>query len=330
MLDLVQSVCDKYSEKNRSSSPIKHFLSLSDSSRYFFESLFSLASEIEHCKSDFDQALSSRVLGTLFFDSSTRTRISFETAMLRLGGNVTGFSDVATTRATGFFGESLADTVRVMSEMADCLVFRHKDIASSRIFLEHASVPVINGGNGQGEHPTQAILDLWMMHRHFGSIDNLTIGLFGNPNWRSMNSFYHAIRQFEPKKLILLTPPGVWLSDENLKILQENAIAWEYCKSVDDLIACCDVIETIPFYLPRFDHVDAISQSTLKSIEQHYIINRKKMQNFGLDKLLLHIGPRGREISPDVDDCPQAQYFTQVRQSIYMRMAILLKLINQD
>jgi aspartate carbamoyltransferase catalytic subunit len=305
---------------------IAHFASIEGLSQAQILAYFRLVDDIIAHPDRYADALRGKVLGVMFFQSSTRTRISFESAMLQLGGSVTGFSSPDTTRCGGFFQETFDDTVSVMAHMADALLLRHSDASALTQALRHTHVPLINAGNGQAAHPSQALLDLYMMYRHFGRLDGLRIGLFGNPNWRSMNSFYHGIAQFSPKQLVFLTPAGQTLSPSNAALLAKNGIPYTFCDSMESLLSAVDVIESVPFYLPNADNP---SKMTNRGVPAAYGLTRQRYEAVGRPVLILHIGPRGQEIARCMDDMPCSAYFDQVRFGVDVRKAILLKLFNR-
>lgn len=306
----------------------RHFLSLLDLTREDYERLFDLTHRIETDEASFADALTGKLLGTMFFDSSTRTRISFEAAMLKLGGKVTGFADHTTTRASGFFGESFEDTVRVLGQYCHCLVFRHPRKQTADLARRLSPVPVVNGGNGHGEHPSQTLLDLYTIRRHFGRLEGLRVGIMGSPNVRNIHSLYFGLSRFKPIELFFLSPDDDPISGENREYLNKESINCSEVATQEELMQSCDAVYVLPYHVPSYSEAgDDISNSCHLDVPERFRITREKFERIDHDVMLLACGPRGQEIAADMDDLPALKMFEQVRNGLHARMAILLELL---
>jgi aspartate carbamoyltransferase catalytic subunit len=285
--------------------------------------------------------LDGAIVATLFFQPSTRTRLGFEAAALRLGARVTGFADPSTSRSVDYIGESLEDTARVVSELSDALVLRHYVTGAARRAAYAAVCPVINGGDGSNEHPTQALSDVWTMTRHLGGLGGAVVALAGDPGTRVLRSLVHLLARLEVKRLLFLVPSAAplimagadavthtSLPADLTAVLEESGTAYEFRSDVTELLAEADVIEMMPIDVPSLEtHPSALSSHVYVTPER-YRITAAKIRAVGSKALILHPGPRKDELHPDVEGTPGGLYFEQVKDSLYLRMAVLTQLVT--
>ena len=312
-----------------SSNSKSHIISMHDISKAELENIFKQSDEMRLANpGKINQLLQGKKVGLLFFQPSTRTRFSFESAMLNLGGNVLGFSDSKTTRAGDYFNESIEDTIRVISQMVDCIVIRHFECGSAKRAAFVSTIPIINGGDGSNEHPTQALLDLWIMKNSISGLNNKTIGLIGDPSTRVLRSMIIGLTRFKIKKILFLLPPNTPIPEEINFLLTSSHITYEYYDDVCDILRDADAIEILPINLPNLNSQEESGSSKNLVTPTKYRITRQKIKKIGKNVPILHPGPRLDELAKDVDDLPQILYFEQVRLSIFMRMALLHRLIR--
>jgi aspartate carbamoyltransferase catalytic subunit len=271
--------------------------------------------------------LQEKKLGLMFYQASTRTRFSFEAAMLNLGGQVLGFSEISSIRSGDFFKESLEDTIQVVAQMVDCIVLRHPSTAAVNNAFMLSPVPVINGGDGSNEHPTQALLDLWMIHKYLGSLDGIKIGLVGDASTRVIRSILLGLSKFKPQKILFLLPPHAQLPDDMKLLLMNNNIAYQFYDDICDLLKEADALEMLPIHLPDLTSSDNRQTAEGLVTADRYRLTKEKIIKTGSIVPILHPGPRLDEMSPDVDDLPQTLYFKQVKSSVFLRMVLLEELI---
>ena len=264
-----------------------------------------------------------RILGTLFFEPSTRTRLSFESAMLSLGGNVLGFSDANTCSATK--GESLSDTVTVVSGYVDILAMRHPKEGAPAVAIGHSSVPVINAGDGGHNHPTQTLADLLTIKREKGSLDNFTIGFCGDLKFgRTVHSLINALSKHTGIRVILISPNELKLPDYvKSSVSSSDGITLTETDRLDDVLPELDVL-----YMTRVQKERFFNEADYIRLKDSYILTPEKLTGAKKDLAILHPLPRVNEISVDVDDDPRAAYFRQVQYGVYVRMALILTLLD--
>ncbi len=256
------------------------------------------------------------VMGTLFFEPSTRTRLSFETAMHRLGGAVVGFASAAGTSVAK--GESLADTVRTVDQYVDLIVIRHPQIGSAQIAADAAESPVINGGDGAGQHPTQALLDLFTIRSEKGRVDGLTIVLCGDLKYgRTVHAGVELYKHYNCR-LVFVSPEALRMPPEITDRLREQGVRVEETTDLEAALAEADVLYMTRIQKERFD--DPAEYERLKG---SYILTREMVERIRPDVTVLHPLPRVNEITTDVDTLPNAAYFRQVRNGVYVRMALI-------
>lgn len=254
------------------------------------------------------------ILATLFFEPSTRTRFSFETAMLRLGGEVISLEQGLSSSLKK--GESFADMGRVMSGYADMIVMRHPDAGSVAAFSERALVPVINGGDGANQHPTQALADLYTIQHEKGRLDNLTIGIIGDPKHsRTAHSLISLISKYPGNRFILISHPSLRLDTRAFK---QNGCEIEEVENLTQVIQELDVLYVTRIQEERFSHPEEYQE-----IKGRYSIRRQNLVDAKTDIILMHPLPRVNEIHPEIDNLPQAKYFEQADCAVFVRMALL-------
>lgn len=264
-------------------------------------------------------------LATLFFEPSTRTRLSFEAAMQELGGSVLGFSSAASSSSSK--GESVSDTVQVVSCYADIIAMRHPKEGAPMIASMKASVPIINAGDGGHNHPTQTLADLLTIKRERGTLDNLTVGFCGDLKFgRTVHSLINALSRYKNIKLVLISPSELVLPDYIKKdVIEKNNMEYIETASLEDNIGDLDIL-----YMTRVQQERFFNEADYIRLRDTYILTAEKLKNAKKNLCVLHPLPRVNEISVDVDKDPRACYFKQVLNGKYMRMALILKLLGID
>ncbi len=261
-------------------------------------------------------------LATLFFEPSTRTRLSFEAAMYELGGNVLGFSEAKSSSASK--GESVADTTRVVSCYADIIAMRHPKEGAPLVAARNASVPVINAGDGGHCHPTQTLADLLTIYREKGGFENLTVGLCGDLKFgRTVHSLIAALSRYAGVRFVLISPEELMLPDYVKDKMNRDGIPYTETRSLEDVIGTLDIL-----YMTRVQQERFFNEEDYLRLKDSYILTPEKMRLAGEKLRVLHPLPRVNEISVAVDDDPRACYFKQVLYGKYMRMALILKLLE--
>lgn len=264
-------------------------------------------------------------LATLFFEPSTRTRLSFESAMYELGGHVIGFSDANSSSASK--GESVSDTVRVVSCFADIIAMRHPKEGAPLVGAMKASVPVINAGDGGHNHPTQTLADLLTIRREKGNFDGLTIGFCGDLKFgRTVHSLINALARYTGVKFILISPPELVLpSYIKTELLDAKGLSYYETNSLEEVMPELDIL-----YMTRVQQERFFNEQDYIRLKDSYVLTPDKLKTAKKDMCILHPLPRVNEISVAVDDDPRACYFKQVLNGKYMRMALILKLLGVD
>lgn len=302
---------------------MRHVMSPLDFSVEELDELMDLASDIKDNPAKYSHACDGKVLATLFYEPSTRTRLSFESAMLHLGGKTLGFATADSSSATK--GESVADTVRIISCFADICAMRHPKEGAPMVAAEHATIPVINAGDGGHQHPTQTLTDLMTIRSLKGRLDNITIGLCGDLKFgRTVHSLIRALVRYKNVRFIMISPdelkiPG-YLRDD---LLIKNNIQFEEVTHLEDALPKLDIL-----YMTRVQKERFFNEEDYVRLKDFYILDKKKMELAPPDMLVLHPLPRVNEISVEVDDDPRAAYFKQVKYGMYIRMALILKLLD--
>lgn len=301
---------------------MRHLMSPLDFSVEELDQLFDLANDIEHNPDKYAHACDRKKLATCFYEPSTRTRLSFESAMLNLGGQVIGFSDANSSSAAK--GESVADTIRVISCFADICAMRHPKEGAPMVAASHSSIPVINAGDGGHQHPTQTLTDLLTIRSLKGRLGNFTIGLCGDLKFgRTVHSLINALVRYEGIHFIFISPTELRIPDYIIEILQEKGISYREVISLDEVMPELDLL-----YMTRVQKERFFNEEDYIRLKDFYILDDAKMQNAKSDMLVLHPLPRVNEISVDVDSDPRAVYFKQVQYGVYVRMALILTLLD--
>ena len=288
------------------------------------EELLTTALDIINNPKDYSEVCHGRKLATLFFEPSTRTRLSFEAAMYELGGNVLSVTDAASSSASK--GESVADTVKVVSNYADIIAMRHPKEGAALVAANNASIPVINAGDGGHCHPTQTMADLLTIRREKGTFENLTIGLCGDLKFgRTVHSLINAMVRYPGNKFVLISPEELKLPSYVKKdVLRALGIPFEQTTSLEDAMPDLDVL-----YMTRVQKERFFNEEDYLRLKDTYILDTRKLENAKKDLVIMHPLPRVNEISVAVDDDPRACYFKQVLNGKYMRMSLILRLLKE-
>ncbi len=302
---------------------MKHLIDPMDFSIEELEDLFQLAEEIVDREDDFRQVCANKILGTLFYEPSTRTRLSFEAAMIRLGGQVIGFS--SSTSSSVMKGESIPDTVRTVGSYVDIIAMRHPKEGAPRYASKYSPVPLINAGDGGHQHPTQTLTDLFTIRKLKGKFSNLTIGLCGDLKFgRTVHSLIKAISRYENIKFILISPKELQIPQYiKIEILKQNNIPFMEVEKLEDVIHKLDIL-----YMTRVQKERFFNEEDYIRLKDSYILNKEKLKLAKDDLSVLHPLPRVNEISYEVDEDPRACYFNQVKYGMYVRMALIIKLLG--
>jgi aspartate carbamoyltransferase catalytic subunit len=301
----------------------RDILSMLDFTRKDIEYIFKIAEKMEPIAFNRKRTdlLKDYVMATLFFEPSTRTRLSFETAMLRLGGGVTGWASPEVSRTAI---ETIPDTAKVIEGYVDVVVMRHKENGAPALYAKNSAVPVISGGDGTNEHPTQALLDLYTIEREKGSIDEVKVLLMGNMDQRAMHSLPFALAKFDDTEVFILAPDDKdrqmpkWAIDKFDKL----GLKYSNVQNVEEVIEEVDVI--YPIYAKPYTE-----EGFMKPVEDRFKITKEKLKNAKKDLLVMHALPRIDELSTDVDDTPHAKYFKQSGYGIPVRMALLALVLGK-
>lgn len=284
--------------------------------------LFDLAEDIEKNPAKYAHACDGKKLATCFYEPSTRTRLSFETAMINLGGSVIGFSDAGSSSAAK--GESVSDTIRVISCFADICAMRHPKEGAPMVAAEKSSIPVINAGDGGHQHPTQTLTDLLTIRALKGRLNHFTIGLCGDLKFgRTVHSLINALVRYDNIKFIFISPEELRIPDYITDMLKQNSIPYKEVIRLEDTIADLDLL-----YMTRVQKERFFNEEDYVRLKDFYILDRAKMSLAKEDMLVLHPLPRVNEISVEVDEDKRAAYFKQVQYGVYVRMALILTLLG--
>ncbi|MCR1917798.1 aspartate carbamoyltransferase [Frisingicoccus caecimuris] len=304
---------------------MKHLINPLDFSVEETEELLLLAEDIAKDRSRYSEICHGKKLATLFYEPSTRTRLSFEAAMLNLGGNVLGFASGGDSSASK--GESVADTIRVVSCYADIVAMRHPKEGAALVAATHASVPVINAGDGGHQHPTQTLTDLLTIHSLKGHLDNLTIGLCGDLKFgRTVHSLISALVRYPGIKFVLISPEELKVPSYIRKeVLQKNGIEFKETEDLESVMPELDIL-----YMTRVQRERFFNEEDYIRLKDKYILDMNKMALAREDMLVLHPLPRVNEISVEVDNDPRAVYFKQAQFGVYVRMALIMKLLGVE
>jgi aspartate carbamoyltransferase catalytic subunit len=302
---------------------MRHLISPLDFTVEELDQLLDLAMDIEEKPGKYAHACDGKKLATCFYEPSTRTRLSFEAAMLNLGGSVLGFASADSSSAAK--GESISDTIRVISCYADICAIRHPKEGAALVASQKSGIPVINAGDGGHQHPTQTLTDLLTIHAMKGRLGNLTIGLCGDLKFgRTVHSLINALIRYENVKFVLISPEELkipsYIRDD---VLKANNIEFEEVERLEDAMGQLDIL-----YMTRVQRERFFNEEDYVRLKDFYILTKKKMELAKEDMLVLHPLPRVNEIAVEVDDDPRAAYFKQAQYGVYVRMALILTLLN--
>lgn len=302
---------------------MRHLLDTTDLSVEEIDEIISLAVDIINNKKKYSKICEGKKLATLFFEPSTRTRLSFEAAMLELGGSVLGFSEASSSSATK--GETVADTTRVVSCYADIIAMRHYIEGAPKVAASKASIPVINAGDGGHSHPTQTMTDLLTVYREKGRLDNLTIGLCGDLKFgRTVHSLVKAMCRYSNIRFVLIAPKELAMPDYiKTDYLDKNGMEYIETDKMEDVMPQLDVL-----YMTRVQRERFFSEDEYLKHKDAFILDLEKLKNAKSDLTIMHPLPRVNEIAKEVDDDPRAKYFEQVLNGKYMRMALIITLLK--
>ncbi|MCR5207559.1 MAG: aspartate carbamoyltransferase [Eubacterium sp.] len=302
---------------------MRHLLDTTDLTLDEIDEMISLAVDIIENGDKYAEACKRKKLATLFFEPSTRTRLSFEAAMLELGGSVLGFSEAASSSATK--GESVSDTVRIVSNYADIIAMRHPLEGAAQVASAKSLIPVINAGDGGHAHPTQTLTDLLTIFREKGRLENLTVGLCGDLKFgRTVHSLIKAMSRYKKVRFVLISPkelsvPEYIISD----VLKPSGCEYKEVTSIEDVMPELDIL-----YMTRIQRERFYSQEEYLRHKDAFILNKEKLHNANEDLTIMHPLPRVNEISTDIDSDPRAKYFEQALNGKYIRMALILTLLK--
>ena len=303
---------------------MRHLIDFGDLTRAEWESLYQRCSDIMDHPADFMDACRGRVMASLFYEPSTRTNFSFQTAMLRVGGTVFGFADPKSTSTAK--GETLKDTIKMVSGYADVVVMRNPKEGAAKAASLYSDVPVINAGDGGHMHPTQTTADLTTITRLRGGVDGLSVGLCGDlKNGRTVHSLIKALAKFKGVKFYLIAPRELAVPEYIRAFMKGNGLWFVEVTGLETVMPQLDVLYMTRIQRERF--VDPLEYERCKGV---YVLTRRKLDRARKDLLVMHPLPRVDEISIDVDDDPRAVYFDQARYGMYARMALLTDLANQE
>ena len=302
---------------------MRHLMSPLDLSVEELDQLLDLAGDIEKNPQKYAHACDGMKLATCFYEPSTRTRLSFEAAMLNLGGSVLGFASADSSSAAK--GESVSDTIRIISCYADICAMRHPKEGAPLVASQKSSIPVINAGDGGHQHPTQTLTDLLTIRSLKGKLDNMTIGLCGDLKFgRTVHSLINALIRYPGIRFVLISPEELKIPDYIREdVLVKNNIPFEEVTRLDDAMPKLDIL-----YMTRVQKDRFFNEEDYVRLKNYYILDKKKMKLAKDDMYVLHPLPRVNEISVEVDDDPRAAYFRQAQYGVYVRMALILTLLK--
>ena len=303
-------------------SELKHLINITDLSVQEIDHLIEIADDIIEHPEQYWDACAHKKLATLFFEPSTRTRLSFTAAMMELGGNVLGFDQAASSSTAK--GESVADTIVMASCYADIIAMRHPKEGAPYVGAQYASVPVINAGDGGHFHPTQTLTDLMTIHRKKGKLGGFTIGLCGDLKFgRTVHSLIDALLRYDDIRYVMVSPEELELPDYIKETLNKAGVEWKEVRSLDEAIPELDIL-----YMTRVQKERFFNEEDYIRLKDSFILSRKMLAPAKEDLSILHPLPRVNEIAKDVDDDPRACYFYQALMGKYIRMALILYLLG--
>lgn len=304
---------------------MRHLMSPLDFDLDELDKVLNLANDIEKNPAKYAHACDGKIMATLFYEPSTRTRLSFESAMLRLGGKVLGFSSADSSSAAK--GESVADTIRVVSCYADICAMRHPKEGAPLVASMASQIPVINAGDGGHQHPTQTLTDLLTIRSMKGRLDNITIGLCGDLKFgRTVHSLIEALVRYEGVKFVLISPEELKVPDYiRDDVLKASGHEFEEVERLEEALPKLDLL-----YMTRVQKERFFNEEDYVRMKDFYVLDKAKMKLANPDMLVLHPLPRVNEISTEVDKDPRAAYFKQAQYGVYVRMALILTLLEVE
>ena len=301
---------------------MRHLMSPLDFTVQELERLFDLAGDMEQHMDRYAHICEGKKLATCFYEPSTRTRLSFEAAMLNLGGQVLGFSDADSSSASK--GESVSDTIRVISCYADICAMRHPKEGAPMVAASRSKIPVINAGDGGHQHPTQTLTDLLTIRSLKGRLSDLTIGLCGDLKFgRTVHSLIHALSRYDNIRFLFISPEELRIPSYMTEMLREKGIDYEEVIRLEDCIGSLDLL-----YMTRVQRERFFNEEDYVRLKDFYILDKEKLSLASPDMLILHPLPRVNEISVEVDEDPRAIYFRQAQYGVYVRMALICTLLG--
>lgn len=304
---------------------MKYLIDPMDLSVEEINELIDIANDIIKDRTRYQDVCRHKILATLFFEPSTRTRLSFESAMLSLGGSVLGFSSASNTSASK--GESVSDTISVVSSYCDIIAMRHPKEGAPLVATRKSTVPLINAGDGGHNHPTQTLTDLLTISREKGRLDNLTIGFCGDLKFgRTVHSLTKAMSRYKNIKFVFIAPPELKIP-EYLKhdLLDAKNLDYKEVETIEEVIGDLDIL-----YMTRVQKERFFNEQDYIRLKDTYILDLKKLEKSKSDLIVMHPLPRVNEIATEVDDDPRAKYFDQVQNGRFMRMALILKMLGLE
>jgi aspartate carbamoyltransferase catalytic subunit len=303
---------------------VRHLIEPSDLTNDEILELVDLGIEMEKNPKEYADLCKGKILGSLFFEPSTRTKFSFDSAMLRLGGSLMGFTDANTTSAKK--GESLGDTIKVMGSYTDIIVMRHPKEGAPKLASEYSSIPVINGGDGGHQHPTQTLTDLITITKYKKTIENHTIAFCGDLKFgRTVHSLIKTLARFNTKKFYLISPEELRLPEFIIeKIKSKYDVEIVEITQLEDAMDKIDIL-----YMTRIQKERFFNEEDYLKLKNSYILTNDKIKNAKEDMVIMHPLPRVNEISPEIDENKRAIYFDQARLGVYVRMALIAKLLGE-
>ena len=301
---------------------IRNLISITDFSVEEIDKMIKVAGDIMTNPNKYIDICKGKKLATLFFEPSTRTRLSFEAAMLELGGSVLGFSEASSSSASK--GESVSDTIRTVGCYADIIAMRHPKEGAPVVAARRTTVPIINGGDGGHHHPTQTLTDLLTITREKGRLNSLTVGLCGDLKFgRTVHSLIEAMLRYENVKFVLIAPPELRVPQYIIDMLEKAGAEYKQVETMEAVMPELDIL-----YMTRVQRERFFNEEDYIRLKDTYILNMDKLANAKKDMAILHPLPRVNEISVEVDDDPRAAYFRQALCGKYIRMALILNLLN--
>ena len=303
---------------------MRHLISPLDFTVEELDKLLNLAGDIEKNPQKYKECCKGKKLATLFYEPSTRTRLSFEAAMLNLGGSVLGFSEASSSSASK--GESVSDTIRIISCYADICAMRHPKEGAALVAAKKSGIPVINAGDGGHQHPTQTLTDLMTIRTLKGRLDNITIGLCGDLKFgRTVHSLINALLRYDNVKFVLISPAELKVPGYIIENIKEAGAQYEEVSRLEDVIGGLDLL-----YMTRVQRERFFNEEDYIRLKDSFILDKKKLKSAKDDMLILHPLPRVNEIAVEVDDDSRAVYFKQAQFGVYVRMALILTLLEVE